>query len=61
VGVFLNMNKGILSFAIDGQYCGRAFQDDELKSGPIFPAVSLLHLAGCTLISGKPPPSYFFE
>ena len=55
------MNKGILSFAIDGQYCGRAFQDDELKSGPIFPAVSLLHLAGCTLISGKPPPSYFFE
>lgn len=55
------MNKGTLAFAIDGQYYGVAFEDDKLKEGPIYPAVSLLHNAGCMLISGRPPPFYFFE
>ena len=61
LGVYLNMNKGTLSFAIDGQYFGVAFEDEKLKSGPIYPAVSILHNAGCTLVSGRPPPFYFFE
>jgi E3 ubiquitin-protein ligase NRDP1 len=55
------MNKGTLSFAIDGKFYGIAFQDEGLKSGPIYPAVSLLHNAGCTLISNKNPPSCFFD
>lgn len=61
IGVFLNMNKGTLCFSIDGEYCGKAYQDEQLKTGPIFPAVSLLHLAGCTLSSGRHPPRYFFD
>lgn len=52
------MNKGTLAFAIDGVYYGVAFEDEQLKlgNGPIWPAVSLLHKAGCTLVSGKQPP-----
>ena len=61
LGVFLNMNKGTLSFAIDGQYMGIAFEDEALKKGPLYPAVSLLHNAGCILVSGKAPPLYFYE
>lgn len=61
LGVFLNMNKGTLSFSIDGQYCGVAFEDTNLKSGPIYPAISVLHKAGCTLVSGKHPPVFFFD
>ena len=61
LGIFLNMNKGTLAFAIDGQYFGVAYEDEQLMSGPIYPAVSILHNAGCTLVSGRPPPFYFFE
>jgi len=55
------MNKGTIAFSIDGHYCGVAFEDEKLKSGPIYPAISLLHNAGCTLVTGKAPPFYFFE
>ena len=57
------MNKGTLAFAIDGVYFGVAFEDERLKvgNGPVWPAISLLHKAGCTLVSGKEPPNYFFE
>lgn len=55
------MNKGTLAFALDGQYFGVAFEDEKLKSGPLYPAVSLLHNAGCTLVTGRAPPGYFFE
>jgi E3 ubiquitin-protein ligase NRDP1 len=55
------MNKGTLSFAIDGQYFGVAFEDERLKQGPLYPAVSLLHNAGCILATGRAPPAYFFE
>jgi len=57
------MNKGTLAFAIDGVYFGVAFEEADLKtgSGTIWPAVSLLHNAGCTLVTGKRPPYYFFE
>ena len=61
LGVFLNMNKGTLSFAIDGNYMGIAYEDEALKKGPIFPAISLLHNAGCILVTGKAPPLYFYE
>ena len=60
LGCFLNMNKGQLAFAIDGQYQGVAFQSDALKKGPLYPAISLLHDAGCILVTGKYPPSYFW-
>jgi len=61
LGVFLNMNRGTLAFAIDGQYQGVAFEDEGLKKGPLYPAISLLHNAGCILVTGKAPPQYFYE
>lgn len=54
------MIKGTLSFALDGEYLGIAFEDEELKKGPIYPALALLHIAGSTLITGKPAPAVFF-
>ena len=53
------MNKGTLSFALNGEYFGVAYQNEALKKGPIYTAVSLLHCAGCKLDSSKPIPSYF--
>lgn len=61
LGVFLDMNRGVLSFAIDGEYFGIGFQSDELKEGPIYAAVSLLHVGGCILQTGIPAPLYFFS
>lgn len=59
LGIFLDMNKGSLAFAIDGEYFGVAFVDERLRRGPIWAAVSLLHTAGCTLVSGLEKPAYF--
>ena len=59
LGVCLNMNNGTLSFALDGDYMGIAFEDPQLKKGPIYAAISLLHIAGCTLVSCLEKPSYF--
>lgn len=56
----LDMNEGTLAFALDGEYLGVAFEDEELKKGPIYPAIGLLHIAGCTLVTGKPAPTIFF-
>lgn len=61
LGVFLDMDKGVLSFALDGDYFGCAFQSEELKTGPIYAAISLLHVGGCILQTGIPAPSYFFS
>lgn len=61
LGVFLDMNKGILSFALDGEYFGIGFQSEELKQGNIWAAVSLLHVGGCSLQTGIPAPPYFFS
>ena len=55
----LNMNLGTLSFALDGEYMGVAFEDQQLKKGPIYAAISLLHVAGCTLVACVEKPSYF--
>lgn len=58
LGVLLNMNIGTISFALDGEFMGVAFQDKLLTKGPIWAAVSLLHIGGLTLISGLEPPPY---
>jgi len=45
------MNHGELSFKVYGKKCGVAYKDYRLKKGPIYPAVALLHCAGCEIIS----------
>ena len=52
------MNLGTLSFALDGEFMGVAFEDKILTKGPIWAAVSLLHIGGLTLNSGLEPPAY---
>ena len=54
------MNKGTLSFSLDSEFLGIAFEDEELKKGPLYPAIALLHIAGCTLVTDKPAPAFFF-
>lgn len=61
IGIFLNMTEGILSFSVDKEYCGVAFKSDELKQGPIWPAVSIVHKAGCKIVTGLEIPKCFFE
>lgn len=51
------MEIGTLSFSLDGEFMGVAFEDKILTKGPIWAAVSLLHIGGCTLISGLEPPA----
>jgi len=59
LGVFLNMDKGQLSFSLNGENMGVAFDNVSLKKGPIYPAVALLHCAGCTIKGGLPIPACF--
>lgn len=59
LGVLLDMERGYLAFALNGYSMGISFTDEELKKGPIWAAVSLLHCAGCKLVTGKPVPEYF--
>jgi len=40
---------------------GVAFEDEELKKGPVYPALALLHTAGCTLVTGKLANPCFFS
>ncbi|CAD8093887.1 unnamed protein product [Paramecium primaurelia] len=61
LGVCLNMNNGTLKFSLNGEIMGTAYTDEKLKQGPIYPAVSLLHCAGCKLITGKPVPAIFLN
>ena len=37
------------------------YKSEELKHGPIYPAISLLHVGGCTLQTGIPAQPYFFS
>jgi E3 ubiquitin-protein ligase NRDP1 len=59
LGVCLNMNKGTLSFSLNGESMGAAYNDEALKNGIFYPAVALLHCAGCRIRGGIPVPSYF--
>ena len=59
LGCYLNMNKGTLSFSLNGELMGTAYNDPKLKNGPLYPAVSLLHCAGCKLGTGKAIPAIF--
>jgi len=43
LGCLLDMNKGTLSFSLNGEFMGVAFSDQNLKKGPLYPAVALLH------------------
>jgi hypothetical protein len=43
LGVLLDMNRGTLSFSLNNFLLGVAFEDEELKNGPIWPAIALLH------------------
>eukprot|EP00330_Aristerostoma_sp_ATCC50986_P000740 CAMPEP_0114592952 /NCGR_PEP_ID=MMETSP0125-20121206/14652_1 /TAXON_ID=485358 ORGANISM="Aristerostoma sp., Strain ATCC 50986" /NCGR_SAMPLE_ID=MMETSP0125 /ASSEMBLY_ACC=CAM_ASM_000245 /LENGTH=285 /DNA_ID=CAMNT_0001791857 /DNA_START=280 /DNA_END=1137 /DNA_ORIENTATION=- len=61
LGCFLDQNRGILSFALNGEYFGPAFKNEALKKGPAYPAVSLLHCAGCKIVGGMPVPNYFLK
>ena len=60
LGVYLNMDKGTLAFSLNGENLGAAFNNASLRNGPIFPAVSLLHCAGCT-IKGETDVPYTFK
>lgn len=52
------MVNGTLSFSLNGENMGIAYQDEKLKTGTYYPAVSLLHCAGCT-IKSAPIPAWF--
>eukprot|EP01017_Pseudomicrothorax_dubius_P048086 TRINITY_DN8699_c0_g1_i2.p2 TRINITY_DN8699_c0_g1~~TRINITY_DN8699_c0_g1_i2.p2 ORF type:complete len:129 (-),score=19.97 TRINITY_DN8699_c0_g1_i2:188-574(-) len=61
LGVFLDMGKGTLSFSFNGVSYGVAFENEMLKQGPIYPAISLLHKAKFTLRAGLPIPAMFIS
>ena len=61
LGVYLNMNTGVLSFSFYCEFLGVAYKDQKLKEGPIYPAVALLHCAGCKIRSGLTVPTIFKE
>lgn len=53
------MDKGTLSFSLNGEFLGVAYEDPLLKTGPIYPAVSLLHCAACTIKGEMAIPAIF--
>ncbi|KRX07563.1 Concanavalin A-like lectin/glucanases superfamily [Pseudocohnilembus persalinus] len=60
LGCYLNMELGVLSFAYNGRFLGVAYRDQRLKVGnQVYPAVSLLHKAGCTINYSLNIPPYF--
>ncbi|CAM6004336.1 unnamed protein product [Sphagnum balticum] len=59
LGIYLNMDKGQLSFSLNGENMGVAFDNASLKKGPVYPAAALLHSAGCSIRGELPIPSIF--
>ncbi len=57
--MYLDMDNGVLAFSIDKNVFGPAFIDEQLKFGPIYPCVSMLHHAGCKLNPGVQIPEGF--
>lgn len=41
IGVLVNMTRGEIGFTINGQFHGIAFYAEELKEGPLYPAIAL--------------------
>ena len=60
LGVFLNMDKGTLSFSLNGEDMGIAYTDTIITQGPLYPTVALLHCAGC-IIKGELPIPKIYE
>lgn len=60
LGVYLDMNRGTLSFSLSGDYLGVAYQNDALKKGPIWPAVAILNTGGFH-IRALPIPAAFTD
>lgn len=50
IGVMLDMNKGILAFGLDKRCWGVAYKNEALKKGPIYPAITLIKHAGCSIM-----------
>ena len=57
VGVMLDIEMGQLSYTVNGQQLGIAFECKELKRGPIWPALSFKNIGACTLSSGIKRPA----
>ena len=57
----LDMVKGTLSFALDGEFFGIAFSSEALKQDPVYPAISLINVAEYSLKNGIPAPPYFLR
>ena len=55
------MNKGSLSFSLNGKFMGVAYQTNNLKKGPVYPAVALSNQAGFKTVNNKPIPELFKE
>ena len=59
------MNRGTLSFGLynyknrDGEFWGIGFTNPLLKKAPVYPAIAMLHKAGCTIDSNVPIPISF--
>lgn len=56
IGVYLNMDVGILGFVVNGMYHGPAYITPALMKGEIFPAVAFLKTIDCVIVE-KPVPS----
>jgi len=41
IGVFINTNRGQIGFSVNGKFSGVAFEGDEFREGPFYPAVAL--------------------
>lgn len=53
------MDRGTLSFSLNGEDFGIAYEDAELKKGPLYATVALLHCSGCTISGELPIPPLF--
>jgi hypothetical protein len=47
ISVMLDMDEGSLSYSINGQYLGVAFQSEDLKTGELYPAVAPVYNTDC--------------
>jgi hypothetical protein len=60
IGVCLNMIDGTLQFSLNGEIFPVAFNEQSLKEGPIYPAISILRNCIAVLVTGKAVPDGFY-